>query len=77
MEEKTDLREKKAMELVPFVERGKGHNFFVPSQTQREKGVIAYEIRITKNGLKCSCPDCVYRHVECKHILAVKQRFNL
>lgn len=37
---------------------------------------VEYVIRETKNGLRCSCPDCVLRDRECKHIRKYKNEFQ-
>ena len=39
-------------------------------QSQRQDGVY-YSVSLA-NG-SCSCPDYLFRHSECKHIMAVKK----
>ena len=36
-----------------------------------------YEIYSTESGWNCSCPDHVYRHVTCKHALAIQFSIKL
>ena len=42
----------------------------VTSETQRNK---KYDVFLTKEGWKCSCPHFVFRNQECKHIVVAKQ----
>jgi hypothetical protein len=42
--------------------------FSVPSQS----GKGSYKVSIIDGEWHCECPDCTYRHLECKHIFAVK-----
>jgi hypothetical protein len=32
-----------------------------------------YEIESIGDELQCSCPDCFYRELECKHLIAFKK----
>ena len=44
------------------------HSFKVKSQS----GSGFYEVKATKDGMTCTCPDFVYRGGKCKHIAATR-----
>ena len=43
------------------------HTFKVRSQSGNGQYVVT-----NGKGWDCSCPDCIYREIECKHVFAVK-----
>ena len=45
----------------------------VPSETTDNK---FYEITKVGDRFVCSCPDCLYRERNCKHILKLKARLE-
>lgn len=49
------------------------HTYTVKSQS----GNGSYVVISTQNGWKCACSDHAFRHVKCKHILAVEISFEL
>jgi transposase-like protein len=40
-------------------------------QVRSQSGNGYYIVVATPNGKKCNCPDHIYRHVQCKHIIAI------
>ena len=50
------------------IKKVNGHSFKVKSQS----GSGFYEVKSTKSGMTCTCPDFVYRGGKCKHIMATK-----
>src|SRR5579872_3982553 len=44
------------------------YTYHVKSQTTKRE----YDVIHTEKGWICSCPDSVFRHVDCKHCLAVE-----
>ncbi len=76
-----DHSELPKIDLTPREQRGKAiaaqgnqikkvndNSFKVKSQSGRG----FYEVKETKNGLTCNCPDFVYRGGRCKHIAATR-----
>ena len=45
--------------------------FYVKSHTTPDK---TYIVRTYKGGLRCNCPDFVFRGEPCKHITEIKKR---
>jgi len=69
-------REEKANLIVKdekAITRINAQRYFVKSQS----GNGEYEVINSEYGLGCSCPDHLYRGLECKHILAVKFSLEL
>jgi putative transposase len=67
-------REQRGIEIAKLgnqIKRLDSYNYIVKSQANHG------EYRVFKDGdcWRCECPDHVYRHVDCKHIFAV--RFSL
>ena len=50
------------------VKKVNDHSFKVKSQS----GNGVYEVKVTPNGMTCTCPDFVYRGGKCKHIQATR-----
>jgi predicted nucleic acid-binding Zn finger protein len=73
---KTDMkkmsREEKARLISP--RRVGLLRWLVPSQSVKGR---EYVVTLWRGGLTCSCPDRIYRHTTCKHILSVKRRSML
>jgi len=63
-----DLRGKAIAEQGDQIKKVGANSFKVKSQSG--KGV--YEVRETKDGITCTCPDFIYRGGRCKHIAATK-----
>jgi transposase-like protein len=42
-----------------------------------QSGNGSYVVISTEFGWKCSCPDHQYRHIKCKHIIAIEYSFEL
>ena len=49
------------------------NTWVVPSETTDNK---FYEITKVGDRFVCSCPDCLYRERNCKHILKLKARLE-
>ncbi len=41
-------------------------------KVKSQSGIGEYQVLSTELGWLCSCPDAIYRNIECKHILAVQ-----
>ncbi len=66
-----DLREVKGREIAHnsgHVKKVNDHAFRVKSQS----GNKYYEVKETKSGVTCTCPDFMYRGGKCKHIMATR-----
>jgi uncharacterized Zn finger protein len=64
-------RETRAAEIFHngMIEQVGALTFAVKSQTKD----IKYEVKLENGVWTCQCPDHIYRHRDCKHILAVKE----
>jgi transposase-like protein len=49
----------------------------VKYRVKSQSGNGFYDVISTRSGWKCTCPDHVYREVECKHIWAVRFSFAI
>jgi transposase len=63
-----DLRGKAIAEQGDQIKKLGVNSFKVKSQS----GHGAYEVKSTKDGMTCTCPDFTYRGGRCKHITATK-----
>ncbi len=70
-------REEKAKEIAlnphQQIFRFDDNHYKVKSQTTKRE----YDVISTETGFVCSCPDSVFRHVDCKHCLAVSISIKL
>ena len=67
----TDMREERGKAIASKGDQIKKINdnkFKVKSQS----GSKVYDVKNTKYGMTCTCPDFAYRSSKCKHILATK-----
>jgi len=65
----TDMREVRSKVIADQgdqIKKISDYAFKVKSQSGRG----FYEVKETKDGMTCSCPDFVYRGGKCKHIAA-------
>lgn len=68
---KIDQREERGQIIATAkraIKRINKSSYFVKSQTGNGK----YDLKATKLGWVCSCPDQKFRGVKCKHIFAVE-----
>lgn len=66
-----DVREERGKAIAGHsnqIKKVNDHSFNVRSQSNRG----FYDVRLTKTGMICTCPDFVYRGGKCKHIVATK-----
>ena len=65
-----DIRKSRGRELAEKgnVKKINSNSFRVKSQS----GACTYEVKSTKDGLTCTCPDFIYRGGKCKHIQATR-----
>ena len=67
----TDVREVRGKAIADQgnqIKKVSDYAFKVKSQSGRG----AYEVKTTKDGMTCTCPDFVYRGGKCKHIAATR-----
>ena len=67
-ESRRDERAKAIVAEGNQIKKVTDHSFKVKSQS----GKGFYEVKATKDGMTCTCPDFVYRGGKCKHIAATK-----
>jgi transposase len=67
-ESRRDARGKEIADQGNQIKRINDHSFKVKSQSG--KGV--YEVKQTKDGMACTCPDFTYRGGRCKHIASIR-----
>ncbi len=63
-----EVRGKAIVDQGNQVKKVNDHSFKVRSQS----GGGFYEVKTTKSGMTCDCPDFVYRGGKCKHIMATR-----
>ena len=63
-----DLRGKAIADQSDQIKKVNPDSFKVKSQS----GHGFYEVKSTKDGMTCTCPDFTYRGGKCKHIAATK-----
>jgi len=65
-----DMRDARGKEINNSgnVKKVKDNSFKVKSQS----GSGFYDVKSTKSGMTCTCPDFVYRGGKCKHIMATR-----
>jgi len=66
-----DMREERGKAIADQgnqIKKITDHTFKVKSQSSNR----VYEVKHTINGMKCTCPDFVYRGGKCKHIMATR-----
>ena len=68
-----EIRGKEISQRENQVRKAFEFQYFVKSQTSDKE----YEVRKDMLGWSCSCPDFIYRGVDCKHIFAVQYSFAL
>ncbi len=56
------------------IRRETDFEYFVRSQSKSEK---EYRVVHTMQGWGCTCPDYLYRNIDCKHIYAVQFSLKL
>ena len=67
-ESRRDARGKEIAAKGDQIKKVSDYSFKVKSQSG--KGV--YEVKETKDGMTCSCPDFLYRGGRCKHIASIR-----
>jgi transposase len=68
MADMRDVRGKTIADQGNQIKKVNDHSFKVKSQS----GSGFYEVKTTKTGMTCDCPDFVYRGGKCKHIAATR-----
>jgi len=68
MADMRDVRGKAIADQGNQIKKVNDHSFKVKSQS----GSGFYEVKETKSGMTCDCPDFVYRGGKCKHIQATR-----
>lgn len=66
-----DIRESRGKPIADQcnqIKKVNENSFKVKSQSGR--GI--YDVKATKTGMACTCPDFVYRGGKCKHIMATR-----